>query len=253
MSLTTTLLLTLLVGLGLTALLAAAQAYDQRRWRQELVAFQLSLPQQVTVDDVARWLAAVAATTHPPRWSLVPLWPVALEVRATARGISHYLLIDASSRGALLANLQANLPGARLESAPDYLATPLPCTVARAYTATSRSRPLAIDRAPAVSASLLAALQPLYGAEQLTLQLIMTSAGTPTPRPVGHTGGVAVPWWLEGQAPADADALRAERLKQREPLLAAVLRLGATADNQPRAAQLLTRAGAMLPGLNAPG
>lgn len=235
-------------------LMSAVQIRETMRWRRSLHAFRLSLPRDLTVDDAARWLAIIAAATHPPRWSLFPLPPIVVEVLATQRGIAHYILVDAATCGTLLAGLQATLPGARLDAAPAYLHTCHRSSMAAAFTLTSRSRPLAVERAEPVSTSLLAALQPLGPGERILVQLIMTSAGTPTPvtsRP--RTGNATLPLWWTGHTPADADELRARHTKQQAPLLAATLRIGVTAASGRRASGLLTRAGRMLPGLNAPG
>ena len=77
--------------------------------------FRLYLPRDLTIDTASRWQATIAAITHPPRWSLFPLQPVILEVVATHQGITHEVLVATSMRGALLASVQATLPGARLE------------------------------------------------------------------------------------------------------------------------------------------
>src|SRR5689334_10999820 len=85
-----------------TAVALAVSTDDTLRWRRSLCAFRLSLPRDLTLDDAMRWLATIAATTHPPRWSLFPLPPLVIEVLATRSGIAHYVLSDAATRDALL-------------------------------------------------------------------------------------------------------------------------------------------------------
>src|SRR5689334_17849712 len=141
----------LLLALGLLPLgiVLTARALDRRAWRQSLVAFRLQLPGELTVDDAVRWLSALAAATHPPRWSLLPLPPVALEVVADHAGISHYVLVAPAARDTLLATVRAQLPGARLDEVPASnvaLETPL---LADELTLTSHVRPLAFERAEA--------------------------------------------------------------------------------------------------------
>lgn len=254
----------LLLGAGVLASSMAVAVYadDAQRWRRSLHAYQLHLPRDLTVDDAARWLAAIAAATHPPRWSLFPLPPLAVEVLATQDGIAHYVLVDSTTRATLLATVQAALPGARLVEAPAYLHTSphtsprTTTTVAAEFALTSQRRPLAADRVEPVSAGLLAALQPLGRRERLTVQLIMTSAGTPAPTSAASQNNGArglASWWWQGHAPANADELHARHAKQRESLLVATLRIGVTATSRRRAAALLSRATSVLPGLNAPG
>ena len=132
------------------------------------------------------------------------------------------------------------LPGARLEEAADYLQASVCITAAQEVTLTSRSRPLAQARADTVSISLLAALQPLDHDERIIVQLLMTSAGTPAPISSQRSTG-------------DVEVVQAQRAKQREPLLAATLRIGVTATPKRRVAVLVARPLHMLQGLNAPG
>jgi hypothetical protein len=58
---------------------------------------------------------------------------------------------------------------------------------------------------------------------------------------------------LLGAAPTDAESRRAQRLKQKDSLLAATLRLGVTSSSRQRASMLLSQPWNMLQGLNAPG
>jgi len=246
--------LVLVVGLLVFGGVYVVSVFERRHWRRTLVAFRLYLPHNLSVDAAAHWLATIAATTHPPQLSLFLLPPVVLEVQASYWGITHYMLVAPSLRGALLAGVQATLPGTRLEETPDYLHAPGRATIAQEVTITSRKRTLALDRAESVSASLVAALQPLGPGEHILIQLLMTSAGTPSPIPSKRTAGSAVHLlWRDGTASTDAEARRAQRLKQKEPLLAATLRMGVTATSRQRADALLSRSWSMAQGLNAPG
>jgi hypothetical protein len=104
--------LIVVVGLFLVVLVYIASIFEIRQWRRSLVAFRLYLPRNVTVDTAAHWLATIAATTHPHPSSLFLLPPVVLEVQASHQGIAHYILVAPSLRHALLAGIQATLPGA---------------------------------------------------------------------------------------------------------------------------------------------
>src|SRR2546423_5346192 len=195
------------------------------------------------------------AAPPPPLWSLLPLPPACLEVVATSHGIAHYLLVPASSEDKFLSSVRAALPGARIEEAPDYLTTQAHFRVAAEATITSLKRPLALERAEGSSTALLASLQPVPYGSEIRLSWTLTSAGTPLPvRDTSRGGDSAdLPWWLEKDAPADADAVRAERIKQRDPLLRGVLRVGVAAPSKGQAYKLFGRVWPVLHSANAPG
>lgn len=243
-------------GLAIFGTVIGMRALDARQWRSTLVAYRLGLPSGLKPEDVARWLALVAAATHPPRWSLLTMPPLGLEIVATRAGITHYILLPKSSQAKLLSTLRAGLPSARLEAAPEYLASQPPYLVAAELTMTSRRRPLASDRAESISAGQLASLQPLNSGEEVRVQWALTSAGNPPPvHSASAKRGDA--WWstylVEGDAPADAEAVRAQRTKEADPLLHAVLRVGVAAGSPARAKSLLSRTWSTLHGPNAPG
>jgi hypothetical protein len=195
----------------------------------------------------------LSALTHAPWWWLVPYPPVVIEITATAGGIAHYLLVPEKQRGAVLASVRAHLPGARVEEAPNYLTARSRPVMAAEWRLSNKRRSLGVDRAPTTATGLLASLQPLMRGELVCVQWVLTGAGTPSPvRDPKSTNGL--PWWLEADAPADADDLRAMRIKQREgPLLHAVGRLGVVASTKARAYGLYGRTWGTLRQLNAPG
>jgi len=247
-------LLVLTAGLCTLGLIMLARALEYRAWHRELVAFSLQLPASLTADDVTAWLSVLAAALPTPSRALVWHPPLVLEVVATKRGIKHYVLVSWRERGMLLTSVATAMPGARLEEAPDYLSESSMYRVAAELRMTSRGRPLAIDRGASASTALLASLQPLHGKERVVVQWLITGTDTPSPVRTRDGGdGPLVPWWLEGDAPADADDLRALRLKQREPLLYLAGRIGVAAGRPDRAGSLLGRVLASLGILNAPG
>jgi hypothetical protein len=193
--------------------------------------------------------------THPGHFSLSPLPPVCVEVASTADGINFYILVIRSTSDKLLSSLRATMPGARITEAPDYLTRRPKFQVAAEATMTSYHRPLAAERAAAVSASLLAALQPVVGkATEIRMQWILTSAGTPAPVPTPSAArDSSAVWSLEGTTPQDAEAVHAARAKIREPLLMGVARVGVAAENKAQAHALFSRVWNNLHGLNAPG
>ncbi|WP_410671271.1 type IV secretory system conjugative DNA transfer family protein [Amycolatopsis sp. cmx-4-68] len=221
-------------------------------WRVSLTAYRLGLPAGLVADDVAAWLGQIVASTHAPRFGLMTPAPVGLEVSATEAGIEHVLLVPGTLEGAVLAALRSALPGVRLEPLPDYLADRQGLAVAAEARLTSLRRPLAHGRAEGASRAMLAALQPLRPGERVVLQWLFTGAMTPAPASAASSAG-AVLDLLGGEGlTSDSEALRAARLKQQEPLLQAVVRLGVAA-NPARTWMLFGWVWGTLRGLNAPG
>lgn len=250
------LLVLLIGGLCIPAVVVFSRWLEMHEWGKRLETYELRLPSGLEVSAVQQWLANVAAATHPPRLSLLPLLPVGLEVTATSRGIRYHLLLPAQSAEKLLAGLRAAIPGVRISEPAGYLATRPWFRVAAELKLTSHRRPLGFTRAEGVSAALLASLQPLGRDETVIVQWVFTSAGTPAPV---HTASPkrGDEWWstylVDNAAPADAEAVQALRLKQRSPLLMATARLAVAAPSQARAHQLFGRTWGTFHGLNASG
>src|SRR5260370_41440193 len=91
------------VGLIALGCILTVRYIDARTWQRSLVAFRLSLPSDLGVEQVMNWLSNVAASTHPPLLSLAPVSPVAVEIVASSHGIAHYVLISRQAGGTLLA------------------------------------------------------------------------------------------------------------------------------------------------------
>ncbi len=88
------------------------------------------------------------------------------------------------------------------------------------------------------------------------MQWCFTSAGTPQPIHTASSKKEDRGWssyLIEGTLPRDAEAVQAARLKQREPLLNVVGRVGVVAANRQRAYALFSRTWSTLHGLNAQG
>lgn len=239
-------------GFAVLGVLLAARYLEMRTWQRSLLAYRLVLPADLSGQQVADWLTQVAASTHPPGWSLLPLPPVAVEIIGTARGVAHYLLVARSAESQLLAGLRATLPGARIELEAGYLSRPVMARLAAEAVLTSQVRPLASERAGAAVSALLAALQPVGPGSEIRYQIIMTSAGTP-PR-VTAPKDSPYPWaaWRDGALPSDAEAVQAARAKQHEVLLRAVIRVGVTAPTNAQARALFGRVWPVLHTMNAP-
>lgn len=215
----------LIVGLALFGLVVAVRAWEADEWARSLVRYRLGLPRNLTSKDVAGWLAQVGSHTVPPRFSLLGSWPVAVEIEATDKGITHTVLVPKNREVALLASLRAALPGVRIDAAPDSE----PVTHYRAgveLRLTSHTVPLGDDRAASAANGALAAMQPLPRGSTIRVQWLF--AGVRARKAVG-TGTDALR--LIGSAtPEDRDALRDQRQKQRVPLLVATGRIAASGE-----------------------
>jgi hypothetical protein len=241
-------------GLLAFGLILLTRMLDARAWRRSLVAFRLYPPAGLTPENVTAWLGSLSALTHAPRWWLLPYPPLVIEIVATTEGIAHYLLVPERQCGAVLAACRAHLSGARIEDVPEYLSSRPRPLLAAEWRLSSRRRSLGVDRTQVTAAGLLASLQPLGSEELVCVQWTFTGAGTPPPVRDTRTKQRDVPWWLEADAPAGADDVRAMRVKQREgPLLHAVGRLGVIAASRSRGYALFSRTWGVLRQLNAPG
>lgn len=237
----------LILLIGLTV-----RGWQSWRWHRALVALSLRLPHGLSIEDIAAWLSTVHSHTTASRWRLASGPPVVWEVSATRHGIRHVLLVPEVMRAGVLAGLQASFPGIRAEDTPDDRATK-PRLAVEVRLSTFR-RPLAMERATATTTAFLAALQPLHGGEEVRVQWILCGASMPpvirTPRKSTQAG---LPWWLDNQAPPDADDIRAQRAKHTHLLLHACTRVGITAPTRKRARALLGRVCGPLRVMNAPG
>jgi uncharacterized protein DUF87 len=183
--------------------------------------------------------------------------PVAMALVASRHGIEHVLLVPKTMRDAMLSGLRAAMPGVRVDELPDYLSRRPAFQVAAEASISNARRPLGVERAEVATSSLLASLQPLYGAEQIVVQWIVTGGGIP--RPVASvsasnsSGHHDQSWFVDGGISPDSESVRAERLKQKYPLLRASLRVGIVAADRKRAYSLYGTVWAALRILNAPG
>jgi hypothetical protein len=221
----------LLAGAALTGVVLGARALEASSWRRSLSAHRMTFPADIDEDMVSAWLASIAAITHRPLWSLLPLPPVAWEVVATSNGITYYLLTSRKNENSVLSSLRASIPGTRVTEEPNYLRSRRAVKVAAEATLTSRARPLALTRRAGSNSAFLASLQPVPRNNVIVLQWTVTSAGTPAPvkQPPARDSSGRVPWLIDDEAPVDTEAVRQQRLKYQEPLLHGTLRLGVAA------------------------
>ena len=243
----------LVIGLSGFGVVLVGRQIEGQRWRTSLVAYRLRLPADISVDAVTGWLSSVNASTHAVFLSLLPAPPVALEVVATARGIEHVLLVPTSMRDVMLASIRGCLPGVRIEELPDYMKQRPKYTVATEAAVSDHRRPLGAERAEVAASSLLASLHPLHTGEQVVVQWIITGGGIPRIVRSVSSQNQDGTWFLDGRVSVDSEAVRAERLKQKYPLLRANLRVGVVARDRRRAYRLYQKTWASLRILNASG
>jgi Type IV secretion-system coupling protein DNA-binding domain len=242
-------------GSSCIGVLLGARWLDSRSWRRSLVALTVRVPRDTGVEQVSRWLARIQVLTESPKWSLLHD-PVAVELVANSRDISVFVLAPERLHGSLLASIQAALPGARVDTAADYLAVRPPMRVAAEATITNLRRPLATERAAETSQHLLSSLLPLSQSEQIVVQWILSGVRRPRPRHMRQrtaAAGAVLPWWLDSDAVTDAEEIRAERIKYQYPLLAASLRVGVAAPTTASALSVFRRLWPVFSGLDAPG
>ncbi|ORT47648.1 type IV secretory system conjugative DNA transfer family protein [Frankia sp. KB5] len=237
--------------LGL-ALVAGIRWWDALSWRDSLIAFRLRLPRGLEPATVADWLSTVAASTRSPVRSLLPFPPVVVEVVATKRGISHYVIVPRKYRGTFLAGLRAALPGARLEEAPDHLRNRPAFGTAAEIGLSNDVQPLATERAALTNAAVLASLQPLHGDEAIYLQSVI--GGAEAPRVAAPSVPPFAPAFMRSAVErTNAENERAARTKQALPLLRGVCRIGTVAVRADRRGAMLGRVLSALRTLEAPG
>ncbi|MBZ5735126.1 hypothetical protein K8Z61_11520 [Nocardioides sp. TRM66260-LWL] len=240
-------------GLAMAGAVVFARHLEAASWRQCLKAFRITLPVGASVDDLTAFFTAASAITHRPNWSLLPLPPLVIETVSTSRGVAHVLLLAPQNESALLASLQATLPGVRIQELQDYRRPRMRECLELAIT--SRSRPLAVDRTQVATDAFLSSLQPMPAGYGLVSQLVITSAGTPSPvkqaPSSAHTQRLT--WLIEGEAPIDAEAVSQLRRKYEAPLLLASLRMGVTGPSPATAHRLISRSWSSFQTLNAPG
>ncbi|MCG8914913.1 type IV secretion system DNA-binding domain-containing protein [Actinokineospora sp. PR83] len=237
-----------LVGSGflLAGLVIAFRLMDAEAWRKSLRPYSISFPASLTAEQVATWLGRVAASTHASRFAVVPQPPIVLTVVATRAGIRHELRVPAALDDAVLAGLRAAMPGVRIEELPNSTTESFRPVVAAETRLTSSRRSLAVEQAEATAAHVLASLAPLGQDEEVRLEWTLTGAGTPAPvRADDLSSPVA--------QPEDSEALRAARLKQRDPALNGVLRLGVATKRRGDASRIFGRVFGALRGMNTPG
>jgi hypothetical protein len=237
----------LMAGLAFFAVVVMVRAWEADAWAKSLVRYRLGLPRDLSSKDVAAWLAQVGAQTVPPRFSVLHSWPVAVEIEATSKGITHTVLVPRNREVALLASLRASLPGVRIDAAPDNDPV-LHYSAGVELRLTSHQAPLGDDRAATAANGVLAAMQPLPRGAAVRVQWLF--AGVRVRKAVGTDTDALR--WLTGNESASRDTIRDQRQKQRAPLLVATGRIAASGEKN-HAFAVVHRIVGALRVLEAPG
>jgi hypothetical protein len=215
-------------GSSILGLILSVRWAEARAWRRQLVAYQLHPARGLTTDKVSAWLSMVASTTRRR--------PLALELVATHKGITYYLLLSLSQEAVVLAQLRSALPGVRVEEAPDYFSVQPVIRTASELRLSSTVRPLAHERAESSVTALLSGLHPFARGEVVRVQWILSGSRALLPNKE-DSGEVA----------------RAARNKHSAPVFNAVGRIAVSAPSTARAINLLNRVTNAFRVLDAPG
>lgn len=235
------------IFVGIAALLAVAGMVlvmlESQTGASQRIVLRLRFPRSLSAEQVVAFLSSLPAAR---KRQLVLPPPLVFEVIATSEGITHTLTLAAGDRDRVVAQLQAALPGIRLEPVDIQ-----PPRVAQAVMLRGRSRiyPLATARAEATATAVLASLQPLAEGEVIRLQWLVAGSAVPAVPHRKKTQGD----WLDADGVADPEELRGLRVKRSELLVNACCRIGVSAASGSRGDQLIRRVQAGMSVMDAPG
>jgi hypothetical protein len=232
------------------------RARSAARWRGNLVAYALRFPRGLDAGGVAAFITGLSGLTVPRSRRPFTVRAVVLETTASHEGIAHHLFVARADSPIVLSSLRAALPGVLVT--PDDEHRPVKPTCATELGLSSHRRPLSVDKSGAVSAHLLASLQPLAVGEQVVVQWTARPVG-PLPlvppaakRPAKQT---FIDRLWDGLTARDynPESVKAARAKQSSPLFICSGRVGAVARDPRQAAALVSRVLAALHPAGAPG
>lgn len=227
------------LGVGLLAFARAGYVAREARARR---TFKLTYPRGGSPEQVLAFVRSLSGLL-PARWGrLIGSPSVAIETRADATGIHHYLRLPAGSTEYVLAQLRAALPGVRVEEAE---VPPFRPRLARALRVSSRTYPLRAEDPTQSATALLATLAPLRAGERAVIQWVVTPAPQRPAPEVVTLGNRPLGWAaLLGRSEpvrVPAELVRGEREKRSEPPLYATARIGIEAADAERERHLLRR------------
>lgn len=242
-------------GFAISGLLLL-RARSAARWRSNLVTYALQFPRGLDAGAVTAFMAGLSGLTVPRSRRPFIVRAVVFETAATQAGIAHHLLVSRADSQIVLSSLRAALPGVLVT--PDEGYRSVPPTFATEVGLSNDRRPLSVDKSGAVSAHILASLQPLAPGEQLIVQWSARPVG-PVPvvppaakRPAKQTFFDQL-WDGFTARDYNPESVKAARAKQSSPLFICSGRIGAVAKDSRQAAALVSRVLAAFHPASAPG
>jgi hypothetical protein len=236
------LILLIASGAALVGGLLALRTSDQRVRDAERDVVTLRLPRGLTETQrlaVVRVFMGLAPATT----GVTGRDSVAVEVVGTAAGIEHRLRLPRSSSAYLIAQLRAAMPGIAVEAVAEF--TPERCRTAVELKRRITETPLVVDDAGALSRTVLAAMTGLHRQEQMVWQLVV--GGGVFERPEEERPPLQM--LLLGRKRVTKRARRAED----NGVVGVVIRLGAMAESDRRAGELVARLRRAASSASAPG
>ena len=247
--------LILLVAVGIWICLLTGmicvRRLDQRRLDAGRRTLRLHFPPDLAASDVVgffRVLAGVRGAGGP----LTGVPTVTVEVVSQRGTIEHYLRLPRRRSDEILAQLRAAILGVETEDVESSTSTSM--TLASELRLSACDRPLRTDQLEATSRALLAALpvRDRSGEAVVVQWTVSTATRLPGAAPAASQSSPSSSW-PRFTAPRPAPTPKEWRDKQAEPLLAAVVRIGARATNINRARALVGRQVAVLRSVERPG
>lgn len=226
--------------------LRAADAVEMRR---ELVQMDLRFPVGLDEASVASFLGSISGLLPPwwRRWFHQPF--VAIEIDADRSGVRHRLLVPRRFARSMTSALAAHLPGVSYEQT----AIERPALRRGAeYWLTNGDRSLDVEP-EAMSARLLASLQPLGKDERIVIQFLVAPARPVAPARLATADERERELRLDDGVMVTSEAVSALRKKRSRPLVLACLRIGVTAPEPRREVTLLRGVEASWHATRAPG
>ncbi|MCA1694059.1 MAG: hypothetical protein LC749_04640 [Actinobacteria bacterium] len=249
------LLVMAVMTLALGGAVLAMRSSDQRRRDGDRVAVRVHFPKELDPEAVVAFLRAMASLERTSR-PLSGRSSVAFEMIATPGMIEHRLRVPSRRLDFVLAQLRAAVPAIGTEVL-DRNTIPVAITTGAELRLTGDRRPLRTDEPAAVSAALLAAVQPLQAGEVAVLQwIICPTHHRPLLKPaVGKNKANATPSLLDVAHWQEQTAVTAKehRDKTAEPAFSVVGRIGATSGLLSRSTALVQRLVAMQRLVQRPG
>lgn len=209
--------------------------------------YRVDFPDCLTIEQVVPLMRALSTRPRHGFWHVADV--VTFDLVASHGSVRWLLSMEAREESIVLSALRSSLPSATLSLVDEQLPVP---SAAWELRLTSARRPLTVDHADEVAASLLSTLAQLRHGEFVHVQWLVgpwLSRKVIAP-PDRH----AEPSLLQlDHLVRNAEEARALRDKQREPLLAVVGRIGITAGTPARTRVLRQRIVGSLQLLRAPG